>query len=281
MASIIGESHTEILNITLSNIDTISTKLDANKFIQKARDSFKKGINNYEIADDEKAKLIAQYEAQISLGLISEIIKLSKDLILTDVQIKETNANIDLKAQQKLSIIADDSIKASQNTEDIKLKQAQTLETNARKSSIDKDTAIKIQQELVVKEQVSGEKVRTELGLEQIVTEKYRHRDLLASIGVKVSSNEATKQQAKFEEARRLIALQSNNQNTYMKKADYMVQQLQALAQDDKIIISADQIASVKNTIDLIPIDKITYNSEVSINSLNLPMTEIPKPIIN
>lgn len=235
MANIIGESHAEILNTTLLNIDTISTNLDTNKFIQKARDSFKKGIEDYDIAEDEKAKMIAQYEAQLSLGLISEIIKLAKDLILTDIQIKETNSNI----------------------------------------------AIKNQQELIAKEQVKGEKVRTELGLQQIVTEKYRHRDLLASIGVKVSSNEVTKQQAKFEEARRHIALQSNNQNTYMKKADYMVQQLQALAQDDKIVISAEQITSVKSTIDSIPIDKITYQSEVNINNLSIPMTEIPIPIVN
>jgi hypothetical protein len=218
-----------------SDIYETLTKLDQNIFIKNARTAFKENISEYEIADDEKAKLTAQYEAQVSIATISEIIKLAKETPLNEAQIK----------------------------------------------NLQKDTDIKIEQEKIAKEQVCGEKAKTKLIIQQIVTEQYRHRDLRASIKVKIASNEVTKQQAKFEEARRHIALQSNNQNTFMKKADYKVQQLQALAQDDKVVISADQISDTKTTIEAIPTQIISYNTEVQVDNINIPDTEIATPVIN
>ena len=181
---------TPFMQSVLDSIDEISTKLDQNIFIKNARTAFKENISQFEIADDEKAKLTANYEAQISIATISEIIKLAKETPLNEAQI----------------------------------------------ANLKKDTDIKIEQEKIAKEQVCGEKAKTKLIIQQIVTEQYRHRDLRASIKIKIASNEVTKQQAKFEEARRHIAIQSNNQNTFMKKADYKVQQLLALAQDDKVV---------------------------------------------
>ena len=226
---------TPFMQSVLDSIDEISTKLDQNIFIKNARTAFKENISEYEIADDEKAKLTAQYEAQVSIATISEIIKLAKETPLNEAQIK----------------------------------------------NLQKDTDIKIEQEKIAKEQVCGEKAKTKLIIQQIVTEQYRHRDLRASIKVKIASNEVTKQQAKFEEARRHIALQSNNQNTFMKKADYKVQQLQALAQDDKVVISAEQISDTKTTIEAIPTQIISYNTEVQVDSINIPDTEIATPVIN
>ena len=226
---------TPFMQSVLESIDEISTKLDQNIFIKNARTAFKENISQFEIADDEKAKLTANYEAQVSIATISEIIKLAKETPLNEAQIK----------------------------------------------NLQKDTDIKIEQEKIAKEQVCGEKAKTKLIIQQIVTEQYRHRDLRASIKVKIASNEVTKQQAKFEEARRYIALQSNNQNTFMKKADYKVQQLQALAQDDKVVISAEQISDTKTTIEAIPTDVINYNTEVQVDSINIPDTEIATPVIN
>ena len=226
---------TPFMQSILDSIDEISTKLDQNIFIKNARTAFKENISQFEIADDEKAKLTANYEAQVSIATISEIIKLAKETPLNEAQI------LNLK----------------------------------------KDTDIKIEQEKIAKEQVCGEKAKTKLIIQQIVTEQYRHRDLRASIKVKIASNEVTKQQAKFEEARRHIALQSNNQNTFMKKADYKVQQLQALAQDDKIKISEEHISDTKTTIEAIPTDVINYNTEVQVDSINIPDTEIATPVIN
>ena len=226
---------TPFMQSILDSIDEISTKLDQNIFIKNARTAFKENISQFEIADDEKAKLTANYEAQVSIATISEIIKLAKETPLNEAQIL----------------------------------------------NLQKDTDIKIEQEKIVKEQVCGEKAKTKLIIQQIVTEQYRHRDLRASIKVKIASNEVTKQQAKFEEARRHIALQSNNQNTFMKKADYKVQQLQALAQDDKVVISAEQISDTKTTIEAIPTQIISYNTEVQVDSINIPDTEIATPVIN
>ena len=226
---------TPFMQRVLDSIDEISTKLDQNIFIKNARTAFKENISQFEIADDEKAKLTANYEAQVSIATISEIIKLAKETPLNEAQIK----------------------------------------------NLQKDTDIKIEQEKIAKEQVCGEKGKTKLIIQQIVTEQYRHRDLRASIKVKIASNEVTKQQAKFEEARRHIAIQSNNQNTFMKKADYKVQQLQALAQDDKVVISAEQISDTKTTIEAIPTQIISYNTEVQVDSINIPDTEIATPVIN
>ena len=226
---------TPFMQSVLDSIDEISTKLDQNIFIKNARTAFKENISQFEIADDEKAKLTANYEAQVSIATISEIIKLAKETPLNEAQIK----------------------------------------------NLQKDTDIKIEQEKIAKEQVCGEKAKTKLIIQQIVTEQYRHRDLRASIKVKIASNEVTKQQAKFEEARRHIALQSNNQNTFMKKADYKVQQLQALAQDDKVVISAEQISDTKTTIEAIPTQIISYTTEVQVDSINIPDTEIATPVIN
>ena len=226
---------TPFMQSVLESIDEISTKLDQNIFIKNARTAFKENISQFEIADDEKAKLTANYEAQVSIATISEIIKLAKETPLNEAQIK----------------------------------------------NLQKDTDIKIEQEKIAKEQVCGEKAKTKLIIQQIVTEQYRHRDLRASIKVKIASNEVTKQQAKFEEARRHIALQSNNQNTFMKKADYKVQQLQALAQDDKVVISAEQISDTKTTIEAIPTQIISYDTEVQVDSINIPDTEIATPVIN
>ena len=226
---------TPFMQSVLDSIDEISTKLDQNIFIKNARTAFKENISQFEIADDEKAKLTANYEAQVSIATISEIIKLAKETPLNEAQIK----------------------------------------------NLQKDTDIKIEQEKIAKEQVCGEKAKTKLIIQQIVTEQYRHRDLRASIKVKIASNEVTKQQAKFEEARRHITIQSNNQNTFMKKADYKVQQLQALAQDDKVVISAEQISDTKTTIEAIPTQIISYNTEVLVTNINIPDTEIATPVIN
>ena len=226
---------TPFMQSVLDSIDEISTKLDQNIFIKNARTAFKENISQFEIADDEKAKLTANYEAQVSIATISEIIKLAKETPLNEAQI----------------------------------------------ANLKKDTDIKIEQEKIAKEQVCGEKAKTKLIIQQIVTEQYRHRDLRASIKIKIASNEVTKQQAKFEEARRHIAIQSNNQNTFMKKADYKVQQLLALAQDDKVVISEEHISDTKTTIEAIPTQIISYNTEVQVDNINIPDTEIATPVIN
>lgn len=207
------------ISAIISNINAISKELDMNIFIQKARSSFKENIQEYEVADDEKAKMIATYEANISAGIIKEIMQMAKEL----------------------------------------------PEIVARIDNIKKETNLKDSQEKLVTAQKCTEIGKKNLVAEQISSEKYRHRDLKASTAIKVASLEVTKQQAKFEEARRYIALEANYQNAYMKKADYKVQQLQAIATDDDIVISTEQISDAKTTIDAIPTTRITYTSDVTV----------------
>ena len=138
----------------------------------------------------------------------------------------------------------------------------------AREANIAVETQVKTQQ-------LCTEKGKTMHIAEQILTEKYRHKDLRSSTAVKIASLEVTKQQAKFEEARRYIAIKSNQQNAYMKKADYKVQNLQALATDDNVTISAEQMSDAKTTIDSIPTDEITYTSDVNIANPGIDTTVI------
>lgn len=217
--------------VVLDNIDVISEKLNDNIFIKEARKAFKDNIKDFELADDEKSKLIAQYEAQVSIGIVAEILKLAKDLPTDEKNIANIEAQTNLLKQQ---------------------------------GKVEKE------KEKLFKEQVCSEKAKTKLIIEQIVSEMYRHKDLRASIGIKVTTNEVSKQQAKFEEARRHIALVSNNQNTFMKKADYYVQQLQAIVQDERLIVSEKQIEETKRAIDRIPTETINYTSEVRAANLQI-----------
>jgi hypothetical protein len=214
----------------IDNINLISAALDENVFIKKARETFKENIQEYEVADDEKAKMIATYEAQVSVGVINEIMQMAKEI----------------------------------------------PEIIAREANIVKETTLKEKQTDLVTQQECVEKGKTMLLAEQIVSEKYRHRDLRSSTAVKMASLEVTQQQAKFEEARRHIAIKANHQNAFMKKADFKVQQLQAIATDDDITISAEQMADSKSTIDGIPTDKISYQSEVSLNKPAIESDVIP-----
>lgn len=192
----------------MDNIDYVSNRLSSNKFIKEARESFTENIGSLEFADDEQAKMIAQYNAQVSLGALGEITKIAKEWKQIDLLVQEQERN------------------------------------------------------------VKYAKYKNRLIQEQIRTENIRQRDFRMGIGIKKASLDITVQQARFEEARIKIATTSNNQNAYMKKADYMVQQLQALASDDDITISGAQLQAVKDAIDAIPVEKIKYNSEVS--KLNL-----------
>ena len=109
----------------------------------------------------------------------------------------------------------------------------------------------------------------------QIITEMWRHRDLQAGVNIKNKSAYATLESAKFEEARRHIAIKANQDNMYLKKADYKVNQLNAMAIDDDYIITAEQIGDVKDTIDAVPVEAIAYSSTIATTIEEVPTTEI------
>ncbi len=92
-----------------TNIETLSENLNKNVFIVEARNAFKDGIQEYEISDEEKAKIIAQYEANLSVGIINNIIAKSAEMIeldsrleLVSEQLKTEKKNQAIKDQQEL-----------------------------------------------------------------------------------------------------------------------------------------------------------------------------------
>ena len=96
---------TPFMQSVLDSIDEISTKLDQNIFIKNARTAFKENISQFEIADDEKAKLTENYEAQVSIATISEIIKLAKETPLNEAQIANLKKDTDIKMNKAFSCI--------------------------------------------------------------------------------------------------------------------------------------------------------------------------------
>ncbi len=135
--------------------------------------------------------------------------------------------------------------------------------------------AVVVEQKNLLVEQIETEKEKLDLIEEQIKTEKYRHRDLRASVMIKNQNGITSKQQGKFEEARRYIAIKANEQNMHLKKTDYKVQQLDAIATDNDYILTSEQIADTKETIDNLPTEAISYTTEITGTIDVIPTTEI------
>lgn len=99
----------DIKTIT-NNINTLSSDLNENVFIKQARESFRDGINTFDMSDEERAKLVAQYEANLSIGVVNSIISKAFDLVelnlrvdLLNKQISTENINQDIKTQQEIA----------------------------------------------------------------------------------------------------------------------------------------------------------------------------------
>lgn len=94
----------------LKNIDDLSVGLNKNVFISQARESFKEGINTFDMSDEERAKILAQYEANLSIGIINNIMAKASDLIELDLRLELINKqlgteeiNQNIKTQQELA----------------------------------------------------------------------------------------------------------------------------------------------------------------------------------
>lgn len=240
------------LTTIIDDITTLSTSINSNVFIESARTAFRDGINEYEISDEEKAKLIAQYEANVSVGVITQIINLAKEF-------PELQSRTALIAEQTKSQEAQTS-KILHEIEEIK---ARTLKNYG----------------FAITKNLDGTLVSTDTkgGMidKQIISEMWRHRDMKAGVTIKNKSVHTTIENAKFEEARRYIAIKANQDNMYLKKADYKVAQLNAMAIDDDYIITSTQIDDVKTTIDGIPTTAPTYTTTVNSTFTEVETTDI------
>lgn len=98
------------IKIITENINTLSEDLNKNVFIEQARKSYKDGIDTYDMSDEERAKFLAQYEANLSIGVVNSIISKAFDLVelnlrvdLLNKQISTEGINQDIKNQQEIA----------------------------------------------------------------------------------------------------------------------------------------------------------------------------------
>ena len=62
----------------MDDLADVSAELEANAFITNAKKSIEDQMHNFEISDEEKAKLFSNYVQQISLGLLSQAVDIVK-----------------------------------------------------------------------------------------------------------------------------------------------------------------------------------------------------------
>ena len=213
----------ELQNI-LDNINTISTNINTNVFIKNARDAVKEGINAYAVEEDEKAKIYASFEQQLSATVISQIMLMAKEMPMMIAQEEAIRKDIDLKAQQKTLV--------------------EKQITTEQKKALDLEKA-------------------TELRQQQINTEKRRQDDIAATINIKNQDAVYKYQQAKFEESRRYLGIKANVDNMQIRKAMARVEEMNAFMTNDSYDVTSEQFNASKTTIDAISTTQLTYTSEV------------------
>ncbi len=126
----------------LTNIDSVTDKINSNTFIENARKAFKDDIALYEINDDEKAKLIATYEAQLSVGVIAQIIQLAKEMPMMIAQEELLRKQIETETNK-----AEDIAKATElRTEQIKTEKRRQEDILATINIKNQDAIYKFQQ---------------------------------------------------------------------------------------------------------------------------------------
>lgn len=246
------------LETIISNITTLSGSINSNVFIESARTAFREGISQYEISDEEKAKLIAQYEANVSVGVITQIINLAKEL-------PELRARVALLEEQK------ELTQEQTDTQEAQTKKIgyESMEIKARTLKNYGFSVVEENGIFVVTDKKDG------MIDKQIISEMWRHRDMKAGVLIKNKSVYTTIENAKFEEARRYIAMKANADNLYLKKAEHKVAQLNAMAMDDDYIITEAQINDVKSTVDNIPLASPFYTSIVNTTFTEVTTTDI------
>jgi hypothetical protein len=241
----------------IEHIEELSGVINENVFISSAREAFKEGISEYEISDEERAKLIAQYEANVSVGVITQIINLAKEF-------PELQARVALLGEQTIS-----------QTEQTKRISYETQEVKARTS---KNYGFNITETDGV---LSATDAKNGMIDKQIISEMWRHRDMKAGVIFKNKSIYATLENAKFEEARVHISLKANQDNLYLKKAEHKVAQLNAMAVDEDYIIAAEQIGEVQAMIEEIPTDPIEYDSNINDEFEEVETDDIELGVLN
>jgi len=262
---------TEPLTSLLSNIDEISARVNTNALVQGSREAILTQMQDYSIDDDEKMKIYANHETTLTMGIMRDIIEMSKSMLLMDAETKKKSSEALLADAQRAKI----------NAEKLLVDQ-QVLYSAAETSKKANESLLIAEQVLLTAADVAKKNAETGLVTEQVAiavlqqtTEKLRQNDIKASITVKNQTALATYENARFEEARKEITLQANKDNMILKKADFKVGWGQVMATDDAYTLTETHLLDIKTSIDSIPVTGASYISNYSIVPTAIPTTVV------
>jgi hypothetical protein len=245
----------ELQNI-LDNIDTISKSIDTNVFIKNARDAVKVGIEAYAVEEDEKAKIYAAFEQQLSATVITQIINIAKEIPVIQAQEELYRKQIVTEEKKALDLVSTTTVRDEQSEQDLLLKSSQ-------KTLIDKQATTEEKKALDIEQ-------ATELRKEQIKIEQKKQKDIDALLEIRYQDAMLKYQQAKFEESRRYLGIKANVDNMQIRKAMARVKEMSAFMINDSYDVTPDQFSASKTTIDNISTTKLTYTTEVSLKPIKI-----------
>jgi len=256
------------LNDILVEINTASQSINENILLKGARDSVSSGIASSLMTPKEKATLLANFETNFTGMIVAKIIDSVMQASLNEVQIQLSTKDLDLKNKQ-IEIV--DIEIAQKNKELEKLKYEIKNILPLHKSDAESRISMIQQQKLteinntskVLKENtlLDGNKALVDA---QVATQKKQMLDVMAGINIKNEQALSTRQNAKFDEARRYVLVKSTQQNGQINKAKEENALINSLALDANFVISDTQLSRSKSAMDAIEITQISYESELT-----------------
>lgn len=256
--------------IILGNIEELSKGLNKNVFIEQARSSFKDGINAFDMSDEEKAKILAQYEANLSIGVVNNIIAKSYDLVelnlrvdLLSKQISTENINQDIKSQQEIAerikngnilyaytYYQDTDAEVTAGTKragDIKTK---TLSTAGIGKSIYELEMDKLLQEITEnKEKWDKQKVIVDNQVEMSnIDRQFKHTLVSKDVAIKEKQLSQMASDIAFNEAKKIIMELTRKDNIRMKSAEMFAEFLKYLSAAN-VIPAGQDFENIRNLI--------------------------------
>jgi hypothetical protein len=249
------------LDNILTGINTASQSIDINILVQGARNSVSNGIASSMMTPKEKATLLANFETNFTGMIVSKIIDSVMQASLNEVQIQ--------LSQKQLEIT---QIELEQKQAELE-KLRYELDNILPLQKSDAEARISMMQQQKLTEQNNTLKVLKENALldgnkalvdAQVNTQKKQMLDVMAGINIKNEQALSTRMNAKFDEARRYVLIQSTQQNGQINKAKEENSLINSLALDANFVISDTQLSRSKAAMDAITLTPVNYTTELN-----------------
>lgn len=180
----------------------LATLAKSNGLIDDTRAQLKTNLKAFAITDEKKGEIYANFEAAITATMASKVF---------DVAMQIPSENAKLKGLE---------IENLQKQAALMLSEAELQAKHKQLEILNAELQLKASEELIK----AGEKEIQDKNIalldEQIANEKYRTRDIQASVLVKNYQALAAWMSARFEHIRRKVLLKSDEGNLQIKKAD-------------------------------------------------------------